>query len=340
MSASSCQAWVFANRDAKGYYRVAYTPEGLKKIAQIAEKQLNVPERIAFLEDAWAMTRATKTSAVDFLAVSQALRGEQNRHVMDLLGTHLRYLKDSAVSADRQQKFDHFVQVQFGALAKKLGWNPLPSDTDDQKALRASLLETLGAAGDQEAVAVARHIVEQYMENPTSVEGTISGPAFAIAAANGSPALYDRFLQALSSSKSSDEYYHYLYALADFAQPQLFERTIALIDQDKVRQQDYPRFFGALLSNPAAREATWRYLKAHWNVLAQKVTSFGGAGAISALGNACSAEMRDDIEQFFGTHPAPGAERAVQQSLERIDSCIDFKHAQASALHEWLSNQQ
>ena len=217
MSASSCQAWVFANRDAKGYYRVAYTPEGLKKIAQIAEKQLNVPERIAFLEDAWAMTRATKTSAVDFLAVSQALRGEQNRHVMDLLGTHLRYLKDSAVSADRQQKFDHFVQVQFGALAKKLGWNPLPSDTDDQKALRASLLETLGAAGDQEAVAVARHIVEQYMENPTSVEGTISGPAFAIAAANGSPALYDRFLQALSSSKSSDEYYHYLYALADFA---------------------------------------------------------------------------------------------------------------------------
>src|SRR5204863_1757977 len=134
-------------------------------------------------------------------------------------------------------------------------------------------LPKVGAGGDQEAAAGAQHIVQHYTETRTSVERTISGRAFGIAAATGDPALYDRFLQALSSSKSSDEYYHYLYALADFAQPQLFERTIALIDQDKVRQQDYPRFFGALLSNPAAREATWRYLKAHWNVLAQKVTS-------------------------------------------------------------------
>jgi aminopeptidase N len=110
-----------------------------------------------------------------------------------------------------------------------------------------------------------------------------------------------------------------------------------LLDQHKVRQQDYPRFFGALLSNPAARSSAWEYLKDHWTDLAQKVTSFGGNGAVSALGNACSAEMREDVKQFFATHPAPGAERAVRQSLERINSCVDFKLRQQSNMQQWLA---
>jgi hypothetical protein len=74
--------------------------------------------------------------------------------------------------------------------------------------------------------------------------------------------------------------------------------------------------------------------------LAQKVTSFGGAGAISALGSACSPEMRDDVKQFFASHHAPGAERAVKQSLERINSCIEFKRHQEQNMQAWLAQQK
>ena len=102
--------------------------------------------------------------------------------------------------------------------------------------------------------------------------------------------------------------HYYLFALTEFRQPQLLEHTISFVEQGKVRQQDYPRFFGALLSNSAARDLTWKYLKAHWEDLAQKVTTFGGAGAVSALGSACSQDMRDDVTQFFATHRAPGAQ--------------------------------
>jgi aminopeptidase N/puromycin-sensitive aminopeptidase len=80
-------------------------------------------------------------------------------------------------------------------------------------------------------------------------------------------------------------------------------------------------------------------LKAHWTDLAQKVTSFGGNGAVSALGNACSAEMQQDVKQFFAAHAAPGAQRAVQQSLERINSCVEFKLQQQSKMQQWLETQ-
>jgi aminopeptidase N len=336
---ASCSDWTFGNRDAKGYYRVAYTPDDLKKLASIAERQLNVPERIALVEDTWAMTRADKTSVADFLTVAQQLRAEQNQRVVDSLASHLEYIGQSlgAETPEKSSRYQAFIREQFAGLAKQIGWNPGPSDTDEQKTLRASLLEILGSANDSDAVALARKLVQQYAQNPGSVDGTLIGPAFSVAAENGDLALYDRFTEALNSSKSTDEYYHYLYALVGFRQPQLVERTLSLLDQHRVRQQDYPRFFGALLSNPAARSAAWEYLKKHWSDLAQKVTSFGGNGAVSALGNTCSAEMGAGVKQFFATHAAPGAQRAVQQSLERINSCVEFKLRQQSNMKQWLA---
>ena len=340
LSSSSCADWVFGNRDAKGYYRVAYAPEDLKKVADAAEQQLNVPERIALVEDTWALTRASKVSVADFLDLAQHLRGDEDRHIVGLLARHLEYIGDSLVSNGHEERYRAVVRAHFASLAKTLGWSARANDRDEEKALRADLLATLGSAGDPDAVAASRKIVEQYMQNPTSVDGTISGSAFAVAAANGDRPFYDRLTHALANAKTGDEYNHYLYALAEFREPDSLQRTIALVDQGRVRQQDYPRFFGALLSNPASRDSAWKYLKDHWDDMAQKVTSFGGAGAVSALGNSCSAEMRNDVKQFFANHPAPGAQRAVQQSLERIDGCIDFQRTQGSSFQSWLNSQR
>jgi aminopeptidase N len=175
------------------------------------------------------------------------------------------------------------------------------------------------------------------MKDSRSVDGTIVGPAFTVTAANGDAALYDQFSQAMAGSNFAGGYY--LSALLSFRQPELIKRTLALVDQGKLRQQDYVRIFPALLSEEPARDLAWEYLKAHWDALAEKVTTFGGRGAVSALGNFCSAPMRDDVKQFFAAHRAPGAERALQQSLERIDNCIEFKQTQGENLQKWLQQQ-
>jgi len=105
-----------------------------------------------------------------------------------------------------------------------------------------------------------------------------------------------------------------------------------------VRQQNYPTLFQALLAGPG-RELTWNYMKEHWSDLAEKVTSFGGRGAVAALGNSCSESMRDDVKKFFTDHRAPGAERALQQSLERMNTCIEFKQLQQANMQQWLAAQ-
>ncbi|MGZ4860893.1 MAG: ERAP1-like C-terminal domain-containing protein, partial [Candidatus Angelobacter sp.] len=131
-----------------------------------------------------------------------------------------------------------------------------------------------------------------------------------------------------------------LFALTAFRQPELARRTLGLVDQGKLRQQDYVRLFPELLAESPAREIAWDYLKSHWDGLAEKVTTFGGRGAVSALGGFCSLEKRDDIRQFFAAHSAPGAERALQQSLERITNCVEFKQLQGDNMQKFLQQGQ
>ena len=166
------------------------------------------------------------------------------------------------------------------------------------------------------------------------------GPALNVAARTGDATLYNQLASFLPSAKSTDHSINALFALAAFTQDDLLQRTLDLINQGKVRQQLYPALFSSLLSNPASRDITWDYMKGHWTDLAEKVSSFGGGGAVSALGNVCNAQMQDDVQQFFSTHPAIGAERTLRLSLERIDTCLKFKQLQQQSMTEWLEEQR
>jgi len=340
VAVNACPSWFFANRNAKGYYRTFYEdPKSLAAVAGAAEKELTPAERVALVEDVWAMTRAGKTPAAAFLDLAQAMRSEQSRSVLDLLAGHLDTL-GSLAPKELANQYHAFVCLLFSPLAEQLGWNLRPQDSDEQKALRASLLGILGAAGDVQAKAAARRIVQEYLQAPQLVEGTIAVAAFPVAAENGDAELYEQLTGVLDKSRSTDEYYHALFSLAEFRQPALLQRTLNLVDQGKIRQQDYPRVFSELLANEASRDIAWSYLKAHWKELSEKVTSFGGNGAVTALGNFCTPQLRDDVRKFFVNNRAPGAERALQQSLERMDRCIEFKQSQQASLTQWLEHQQ
>jgi puromycin-sensitive aminopeptidase len=333
---NACPSWLFFNRDAKGYYRVQYTAENLMAIAAAAEQELTAPERMALIEDTWAMVRAGKLPVGVFLEMAQKLRSDRNQRVVGFIADHLDTIAQSLVPVQKQKEYRAFVREQFGALAKDTGWATKANDSDEQRTLRASLLGILGRAGDPEAIVAAKKIVQDFMRAPSSVEGTILGPAFEVTAANGDTRLYDQFHEAMVSAHSQEEYYSYLLALTFFPRPELARRTLALVDEGKVRQQDYVRLFSSLLAGAQSREIAWDYLKTHWDGLAEKVTTFGGRGAVSALGGFCSVPIRDDVRQFFATHRAPGAERALKQSLERMNNCIEFKQIQGANLEKWL----
>jgi aminopeptidase N/puromycin-sensitive aminopeptidase len=339
LAVNGCPDWYFANREAKGYYRVYYSDvRNLTKVSDAAEKELNAPERIALVEDTWAMSRAGKYSIGTFMYVAEALRSEHERRIVGMLAGHLE-TAETLVPKQSKQKYDTFIRTQFATLSKELGWESRAGEPEENAAMRATLLPALGGAGDRSAIAAANAIVRQFLKQPGSTDPTTTGSAFVVAAENGDSQLYDTLSAALQKATSTSEHLTYLFALTAFRQPELAARTLQLVQVGEVRQQDYPSFFASLLSNPASRPATWAYLKSHWEDLQEKVTSFGGRGAVSALGTFCTAPEKQDVKHFFANHHAPGAEKALQQSLEAMDSCIEFRQLQQTSMEKWLSQQ-
>ncbi|HEX3156041.1 MAG TPA: M1 family metallopeptidase, partial [Candidatus Angelobacter sp.] len=134
VNVNSC-FWLMANRDAKGYYRVLYQyPQDLQdllQMARFAEKELTVPERIAFVEDLWAMTRAGKEPVGVFLNVARDLRPERNRLVVTFVADHMDTIGHSLVPEQNQKQYRELVAQQFAPLAKEVGWNAKADDSDE-----------------------------------------------------------------------------------------------------------------------------------------------------------------------------------------------------------------
>ncbi len=328
---------VVLNAGGRAYYRSAYEPAVLGALSKDLETGLSPAERIALLGDQWALMRAGEVRAADLLAFAEALGPDRQRVVLEDLIGKLHYLGERLVDEGRRPVFDRWLRDLLGPAASEIGWQPGPSDSDDQRGLRASLLLAMGEAQDPDALARANELVARYMADPRSVDPTLADAAFEVAARSGSPRLYDDWLGRLDRAATPEEHDRFLFPLASFRDPALVKRSIALWFSPKMRGQDLALFVSRMIENPASRDAAWKALRERWPEMQQKVISFGGRGAVTALGAYCEPAARGEIATFFATHSAPGAERAVKQSLETIDHCVELKTAQAESLDHWLS---
>jgi aminopeptidase N/puromycin-sensitive aminopeptidase len=62
-----------------------------------------------------------------------------------------------------------------------------------------------------------------------------------------------------------------------------------------------------------------------------------GGYLVGSTGTFCSAEAREDVKQFFTTHPVPSSDRAFKNALEHIDGCIELRTLQGPNLDKWLA---
>jgi aminopeptidase N len=331
-----CGPWVLANAGARGYYRTAYTDEALREIAGSAGTALSPAEQIALLDDQWALVRAGRADVSGSLRLAESLSGSRERVVLEMVVSQLDSIGEILVEPAQRGPYQAWVRGLLQPAARELGWTVAPGDSDDRKALRSLVLGALGRAGDAEVLAEARRLVDRYLADSASVDPSLLDTAFALSARHGDAALYDAFMAKLDTAKTPEEYYRYLYSLTAFRDEALIRRSLDLALSPRMREQDLANFTGALIGNPASRSQAWTFLKARWPELQTKVISFGGRGAVSALGAFCDAGAADDIERFFAANRAPGAERALKRSLEGIRNCVALKELQRERLAAWI----
>jgi aminopeptidase N/puromycin-sensitive aminopeptidase len=332
-----CSTWVLANAAATGYYRAGYEPDAVRALAKDAEAKLSPAERITLQSDIWASVRVGREPVGDYLAVAQGLQADRNRAVMEDVLRRLNYIGQYVVNDDDRDSYQAWLRQYLTPIAKELGWEPKAGESDEQKTLRAGLLNALGHdARDPEALALARKIADKALDDPTTVDRDLANDAIGVAALNADQAFYDRIVAGLKNPKSPEEYYMYFFALPQFSDPKLLQRTLNFAISSDVRSQDALQLVTGVLQNPAGEKLAWEFIQSHWDALQKAGGPFASAQVVNATSTFCDAGMRDQVADFFAAHKVEAAERTYKQSIERINNCVDLKSQQQPQLASWL----
>jgi len=332
-----CSTWVLGNAGGAGYYRVGYQPEAVHSLAAAAEAKLSPADRIALQSDVWASVRVGREPVGDFLALAQGLAADRNRAVLDDVIGRLTYIERYLVTDGDRDTYRAWMRQYLTPLMNEVGWEPKPSDTDEQKTLRDRLLRALGeSARDPQALVEARNIADKAITDPSSVNHDLAGGALQIAAINGGADYYDKLMAALKNAKAPEVYYQYFFALTGFTDPQLLERTLNYSISPDVRSQDALQLVTGVMANPDGQKLAWDFVRQHWSELEKVGGPFASAQVVGATSTFCNPALRDQVTEFFTAHKVPAAERTYKQAIERINSCISLKDQQEPQLASWL----
>jgi len=333
----ACAPWVYANANAKGYYRSSYSSDAIQAMAKVAETELSPGARIMLLSDVWASVRVDRQPIGDYLVLAKGLQADRSSAVLGEILGQVIYIDDHLISDADREAYDVWVRELLAPVAQDVGWEAKPGESADRAQLRGELMLALGAvARDPQVVALAQKLTAQYLADPSSVDHDLAGPALFISVRNGDEALYDKVLANLKAAKTPELYFTDIFALSRFRNPQLVEKTLEFAISPDMRSQDAPYLISGIMQNPAVDKQAWDFVQAHWAAIEKLGGAFAGGTIVQAAGSFCDSGMRDQVQAFFTSHPAPAAERSLKQSVELINYCVDLKEHQHDQLALWL----
>ena len=320
-TSASSKDWVKVNPSQTGFYRVKYSSDDLAKLIEpIRKKELPPTDRLGIQSDAFALTRAGIVSATDFLNIAEAYKGEDNAPVCADLSANLGGLDNLLWGQSYYDNYAAFARSIFQETGQKVGWDAKSGEGHLDALLRSTLLSHLGHYGDEGTLREASARFLKYTDDPANVNPDLRGIVFSLAAANGDRSTYDAMWDLRNKTPLQEEKVRFLLGLSSFEDLELLAETLDRALTDEVRMHDTVTVTVMVGGNRYGRDLAWQFLKDNW---AEYDKRYGEGGfalmrLVSLTSGFTTMEMREDVERFFTDNPVPGAERAVRQSLERI----------------------
>jgi puromycin-sensitive aminopeptidase len=339
-SYGSGDEWVKVNPDQSGFFRVQYSDEEIERLkAPIASLTLPARDRLGLQSDAYALAKAGRIPASAYLNLVEAYSNENDASVASDLAAALNALDNLLSTEIFHTAYQAFGRRVFKPIGDRAGWDARTNEGHRDALLRSTALAQLGHFEDEATLSEARRRFDAYVEDPSSLSADLRVAAFSMAAQRGDQALYDTMWDLEKSASLHEEKLRFLRALSGFPDPRLIQETLdRSLDDDHVRSQDTISVMVATATNPHGRELAWQFLKDNWDEFDRRYGEGGFAimRLVSISGVFTTSEKREEVREFFDTHPVPSAERTIRQVLERMSNNIAWLDKNRDDLSDWL----
>ena len=315
---------VVANAEGASFLRVGYEGALRERVWIHALEALAAIERFGLVDDTWAEAVAGGVPAAEYLDLVRGLTGETDLHVWQTVVTTMGWF-DRFVEAEAREGLRRYVRELARPAFDRLGWEPAQDEPDLSRSLRGTLVSALAILGGDAEVSARAREIEAEARAGEPLDASLAAAAVAVVAATGDGDDFERFLARSKDAPTPQEQLRYLYALADFRQPDLIDRTLDLALSDEVRSQNAPFLLARAMANRDVGDRAWRFVKEHWEEVNRRLPPNTIIYLADGVRFLTMPEQEADVQAFFDEHDIPQARKMLKQVLERQRINVAFR---------------
>ena len=336
--AGKCGDALTVNAGSIGYYRVRYDEATLQAdTRQFAT--LPRADRIALLDDQWALVEAGSQPLSTYLALVSALGSRLEERAWMQITSALGTIEYAERGSPGHGAFLQYSLSLLRPLAAKLGWTSKPDETPGVRNLRSTVLKDLGSWGDEQVLAEARRRFATFEKDRSTIGSDDQDAVLSIVAQHADEATFERLHALARSATDGTELRRYYSVLTRVRDPQLAARAASILLSKEIPPQ-------------AANERLWLVMQLAndhpllaWTTFTDNVDSliapFPGLATL-ILSQSCpeafwdSAPL-DEIEAWIRAHVPAEMSDNVARGMDTARFKLEQKKALAQAADAFVA---
>jgi puromycin-sensitive aminopeptidase len=324
---------VVVNAGGSGFFRVEYSADLMSRISGDTLRDLTTLERYNLVDDAWNAVVAGAVSADRFMAFAHNFTNETDLAVWQAMNKGLVGL-GRMLNRDEMAPYNAFIRTLVAPVSATLGAEPVEGEPELTAKLRGLLLSTLAVLGADET---AQKRCRDILFSNATTEPELVAAATNVVAATGDAQDYEWFLGRFKDPSTPQDRIRMLYALAEFDDADLMQRTCDLAFSDEVKSQDAPFLITRAIANKYHGDIAWAAAQKNWAYANEKFPGNTIVRMVSSVTTLNTPAHEAQIGSFFTEHPIPQAVKTLEQVLERQRINVALRSRETSSLKSALS---
>ncbi|MDX1582659.1 MAG: M1 family metallopeptidase, partial [Thermoanaerobaculia bacterium] len=329
-------SWMFPDADATAYYRWSVPDDMLLDLVIRSEAIMSDRQRLALVGNVTALLSAGEIDGGTYLEIMHLLASDEDPLVVEQALSSLAGIAEALVTPENRQEFAKYVREMAKPLIDRYGLEPRPGEDELVSELRPTLLVWLGLFGeDSEIRRWARSRLEDFLEDPSSIDPALGWAIVRLAAVDGDRRLFERYREEFESAKDPAVRRRFLLGLGEFGSPELQRRALDYALEGPLRSTEVVALASRIDQDEAAKELRWNWLTENYDRIVEKISPTSIPRIVTAAGG-CSEQRLREAERFFvGKKKMEGTSERLGHVRDAVTACLNLRERELEAVGDW-----
>ncbi|KAF4746115.1 hypothetical protein FOZ63_027367 [Perkinsus olseni] len=324
--------WVLFKFGALVPYRVHYKSDEMWQniLRGIEAGELSVKDRIAFIDDIWAMVRAGRSRPEEAVEALKGFAKEEDADVWQALRGVIAGMSTMCRGLGQTEGLNRLVSAMIAPVLGKVGWSASYGEDIKTRQLRANLvaLASVHCRDKKEYVEMARHMMDNFFADSASLADDVRQSVFRLALGGSgleeSGKLWYQLMKVAEDPHTPQGTRVDAFATLGYVtDPMLKQRTLDWCLSPSVKPQDFFQpMLGVRASGEEAAKFCWKWLEGNFPAVFARVSTSRPNLLTNVFnccaGGSCTEEMAQRVEALMKKYHLKIIARALSQLCESI----------------------